>query len=237
VRRLLLAAAMALGMHVAILLTAEIWIDRPSASLRDQAKGPVTVSLSTIGSTRGPRDMPEPPPSRVPVDQRRLRIRPHETAREPLDIPEKGIAAVPVPPDAPVPEIRDLDLPKAPGMVPEFNSPEIARIPSGIEKEAVRAGASRTRGEGTLPKYRERTAPHYPESARKKGWEGTVILSALIGLEGTAKEIEVVESSGHRVLDQAAMRGLKEWRFEPGTRNGRKIAMRVKIPVLFRLRE
>jgi protein TonB len=46
---------------------------------------------------------------------------------------------------------------------------------------------------------------HYPSTAKLNGWEGKVVLKVSIGPDGHLKGVEVVESSGHDALDQAAI--------------------------------
>jgi protein TonB len=46
---------------------------------------------------------------------------------------------------------------------------------------------------------------HYPSTAKLNGWEGKVVLKVSIRPDGHLKGVEVVESSGHDTLDQAAI--------------------------------
>ena len=48
-----------------------------------------------------------------------------------------------------------------------------------------------------------------------RGEEGTVTCRLTIDREGTVIDVVVVESSGYPVLDDAAVRALHTWRFEP----------------------
>lgn len=57
--------------------------------------------------------------------------------------------------------------------------------------------------------------PEYPEGARRRGEEGTVTCRLTLDREGFVLDVELVTSSGHRELDDAAVRTLKRWRFEP----------------------
>ena len=56
-------------------------------------------------------------------------------------------------------------------------------------------------------------APEYPEVARHAGWTGTVVAELTIGRRGRVAEAEIVESSRHDPLDQAALRAVRLWRF------------------------
>ncbi len=50
---------------------------------------------------------------------------------------------------------------------------------------------------------------HYPSTARLNGWEGKVVLKVSIRNDGQLKDVEVVKSSGHEALDQAAMEAVR----------------------------
>lgn len=56
--------------------------------------------------------------------------------------------------------------------------------------------------------------PHYPRLARMRGLEGEVVIQLAVNSKGVPVKTELVHSSGHAVLDQAALEGLKKWRFE-----------------------
>jgi protein TonB len=50
---------------------------------------------------------------------------------------------------------------------------------------------------------------HYPSMARLNGWEGKVVLKVSIRKDGHLKDVQVVTSSGHASLDQAAIEAVK----------------------------
>jgi TonB family protein len=58
--------------------------------------------------------------------------------------------------------------------------------------------------------------PDYPYEARLKRLTGAGLFELRIDKTGTVKEIVIVKSTGHQLLDQAAMRGFIQWRFKPG---------------------
>lgn len=78
-------------------------------------------------------------------------------------------------------------------------------------------------------------SPDYPDLARRRGYEGVVILLARISPEGEPMEVTVQKSSGHRVLDRAARRAVLKWKFRPAIRAGEPVAGEVEIPIRFRL--
>lgn len=86
------------------------------------------------------------------------------------------------------------------------------------------------------PLYRENPEPEYPALARRRQQEGTVVLEALVTREGTVGGLAVHQSSGYPLLDEAALKGVKGWRFEPGRRGAVAVVMKVLVPVRFGLR-
>jgi protein TonB len=86
-----------------------------------------------------------------------------------------------------------------------------------------------------VPLYRENPSPAYPGLARRRGYEGVVLLDVLVSAEGRVGELRVACSSGYSLLDRAAVEAVDGWRFEPGRRGDRPVSMRVRVPVRFRL--
>jgi protein TonB len=85
------------------------------------------------------------------------------------------------------------------------------------------------------PKYRTNPSPRYPRLARRRGYEGTVVLEVLVSPHGRVKDLHVFKSGGYAVLDKAAVTSVKDWLFEPGMRGDEKVEMWVKIPIRFQL--
>lgn len=79
--------------------------------------------------------------------------------------------------------------------------------------------------------------PEYPRLSRRAGEEGSVLCRLQLGADGNVLGVEVVESSGHPRLDQAALQALAGWRFEPRREDGAPVAARILHRVTFRLRE
>jgi len=77
------------------------------------------------------------------------------------------------------------------------------------------------------------TAPQYPESARKRGIEGWVELAFTVQPNGSVDEVEVRNASPADVFDEAAIRAVRQWRFEPVVRNGEKVPQRAMIRLKF----
>lgn len=69
--------------------------------------------------------------------------------------------------------------------------------------------------------------PTWPESAA--GVEGWVLLTFTLLPDGTVSDIEVNESHPAGVFDASAVEALRQWKFEPVQRDGKKIAQRAEI--------
>lgn len=78
--------------------------------------------------------------------------------------------------------------------------------------------------------------PVYPERARTRGWEGRVLLSVDVTADGRTTSVTIARSSGHGILDRAARKAVKRWRFTPAMKAGVRNASTVTVPVRFVLR-
>ena len=78
--------------------------------------------------------------------------------------------------------------------------------------------------------------PRYPRGAWRLHLEGTVILLAQVAPSGRVVAVEVEQSSGHPVLDRAAIRALEGWRFRARSgAAGRRGTYRARVPFAFRV--
>jgi protein TonB len=87
----------------------------------------------------------------------------------------------------------------------------------------------------TEPILLEAPDPIYPRVSIRRGEQGRVVCRLHIDAQGDVVRVEVVESSGFRRLDDAAVAGLLRWRFQPRTEGGRAVSMSLTHPVSFRL--
>jgi TonB family protein len=79
------------------------------------------------------------------------------------------------------------------------------------------------------------TPPLYSDEARLRGIEGVVLVRAHVDIEGYVRDARVTRGLGAG-LEQNALVALRQWRFDPGTRNGVTVPMDVEIEVAFTLR-
>jgi protein TonB len=77
--------------------------------------------------------------------------------------------------------------------------------------------------------------PNYPMEARSRRQQGRVLLRVQVSAAGTATAVDVVSSSGHPMLDQAARAAVQTWHFIPATRAGAAVPAQVEVPIEFRM--
>ena len=95
-------------------------------------------------------------------------------------------------------------------------------------------GAFRMGGGATAPALLYKVEPEYSEEARKAKYQGTVVLRVVIDASGRAVNAEVVRSLGLG-LDEKAMEAVRKWKFRPGYKDGKPVAVVAQIEVNFRL--
>jgi protein TonB len=77
--------------------------------------------------------------------------------------------------------------------------------------------------------------PYYPTALRKQRLEGVVQLRVWVSDQGRVDKLTVVGSSGHGLLDQAAVDAVRHWRFVPARLGEIAVADVIDVPVPFRL--
>lgn len=77
--------------------------------------------------------------------------------------------------------------------------------------------------------------PKYPSVARSRGWTGKVILQVRVSADGEAEQVTVAQSSGHDILDDAAVSAVEGWRFKPAKRGDTAVSSTVRVPINFQL--
>lgn len=135
------------------------------------------------------------------------------------------------------------------GDIPEaLATPVVATNPTGEEPPVNRSVNAHTTGaaaapsapaavQAAVPLATDNRPPEYPALARKRGWQGRVLLAVAVGSDGSVQEVRVHGGSGHELLDEAALRAVRAWRFQPGSRGGEPVASLVQVPVHFQLED
>ena len=117
---------------------------------------------------------------------------------------------------------------------PEKGSPpqSVAMLPDPTHERAP--GAKVSAPQYALPSLGNRP-PKYPLAARRRGMEGRVVIEAQVDRHGEVTTATVALSSGHRLLDRAALGAVKKWTFRPARRGSQTVRATIAIPVTFAL--
>jgi protein TonB len=108
----------------------------------------------------------------------------------------------------------------------------MSSVPTAVPKAATpqRVRVSQGVSQGLLI---HKVTPQYPPLAQQARIQGTVVLQALIGKDGTIQNLHVI--SGHPMLTNAALAAVKEWQYKPYYLNGEPVEVETTINVNFTL--
>ena len=205
----------------------------------------VTLHAATLATTTAATVHPAPMAQAEPAPKIRRSTPIQKPMPRPVARSVKPISKTPPPAVAVTPKPAAKATPSAP--------PDVAATPqpaTGEGRAAATAGTtaasgpvrSGEKGGGAnavipaRPRYRENPPPTYPELARRRQMEGTVVVEALVNGRGRVDGLNVHASSGYHLLDDAALKAVRNWLFEPGKKGGVPMAMSVLVPVRFALR-
>ena len=110
-----------------------------------------------------------------------------------------------------------------------------APAPTATRKAETSARPARGSRINRAPEPVARIQPDYPPQAFRNHEEGTVLVRVTVDANGVATNPEVVNRSGSRELDSAAMDAVRKWQFKPALKDGKAIASTVEVPVEFKL--
>lgn len=71
--------------------------------------------------------------------------------------------------------------------------------------------------------------PDYPVLARKQRLEGSGTAAIHIKSDGSVQSVKILRSTGHKILDEAAIRDFGRWRFRP---HSLKL---IRVPIQYRM--
>jgi periplasmic protein TonB len=175
------------------------------------------------------KDIPLPPPPRgssAPTEQTSASAAPLDAPRD--IAPETGLENMPSTPqtmNTPGVEsgvVGGIDLPGQglrvePPPPPPPAPQQPMRLHSGMEP----------------PRKIVNVPPRYPATAQMARIEGPVVLDAVIDATGRVTDVRVVRSI--RLLDQAAIDAVRQWRFTPTLLNGEPVSILLTVTVRFTL--
>lgn len=91
-------------------------------------------------------------------------------------------------------------------------------------------------GQGvTAPVLIKEVKPRYTVEAKDAKIQGTVLLECVVRPDGTIGDVEVTRPLDDG-LDEEAIKAVRQWRFEPGKKDGRPVPVRITLEMTFTLR-
>ncbi|MBF0448182.1 MAG: energy transducer TonB [Magnetococcales bacterium] len=161
-----------------------------------------------------------------------------------------------VPPAFVIPRRREVaEITPIQEEVPEQkNTAVVADVPEKISKKKVSDVVERSQPQPSLASPTKRVPgresfvpvaslspslnnpkPRYPILARRRGWQGLVLLRVEVDATGAPLAVQIKQGSGYSILDDSAMRTVKNWRFIPAKRGGVAVRAFVEVPIHFSL--
>ena len=123
-------------------------------------------------------------------------------------------------------ELTELDLDR----VPVELSPPARHETAPVEEEILEFW--RVEQKPSLTRF---TMPVYPEMARKAGLEGVVFVAFTVGADGSVRQVRAVR--GPEIFRKAAIEAVSQFVFEPAVQNDRAVAVKMSMPIRFRLND
>ncbi len=153
-------------------------------------------------------------------------------------------------PPSPVPEIKQTSLAVA-NISPVEKSEAVESAPPATEpavtfeaKTVFQTGKAEptsqpapAMAEGVPANYFINPKPLYPVESRQRREEGVVVLAIQVNQEGVPGRIQIVQSSHFRLLDEAAIKAVSQWRFTPAKLGNLAVTSQIEVPIRFKLSE
>jgi protein TonB len=159
---------------------------------------------------------------------------------EPVAVPGEAKGGVALGAGLPVPVAMNVPV-AVPSAAPLVVEPVASSSPTSgaavATKGEVLAAAPAPAAEVFVPpSFLFRQEPVYPERARRAGVEGVVGVRIALAPDGAVRQVELTQSSGSRLLDEAALAAARESTFSPASRNRSPVGAEAVASYRFELR-
>ena len=211
---LVIGIAFSVALHVMALYSRGIYTP-PEVKLES---GRTVVQLTLVPTAASQTTPPEPPPP--------------EPAESPKEEPKP---ADPIPTPEPEPVAAPRPKP-AKEMVQEPEpEPEPAQETTVVDAMEQNSTVVEDKGVTTVAVARTAIRPKYPRISQRRNEEGDVTLHVDVLASGKPGAVRVVESSGHKRLDEAALEAVQKATFEPARKFGQAVGSETEITITFKL--
>ncbi len=182
------------------------------------ANGPTRNRATVANPAR-----PAPGPNRVGAAGRKTQPRP-----APPVIVKQPLAA-PVPAPAPLASAAEVP-PEQSIIIPPSNPPVLKAAET--RSPAHESSSPPTVSQVTPAALIYKVNPEYPATARNARVQGSVVMRAVIGTDGTIQQLQLIK--GNPLLVNAAMQAAKKWRYRPAQLDGKPVEIETTITINFK---
>jgi len=124
---------------------------------------------------------------------------------------------------------------------PDFSKINVYAIPENIRSSGAKLAEQLGRifnlaDLDRAPEPVFQPAPLFPVPMRREAQSATVAIEFVVDSYGRVLD-PVVFDSTHHGFDEAALVGVSRWKFRPGTKAGRKVSTRMRVPIVFTIAE
>jgi TonB family protein len=77
--------------------------------------------------------------------------------------------------------------------------------------------------------------PAYPEQARTRGWEDSLVVRYVIGRDGRVREVTTLRPPAMKIFEEEAHKKIRYWRFTPMIENGEAKEVVHELTVEFKI--
>lgn len=158
-----------------------------------------------------------------------------ELPAPPEMLPALQSEALPEVPDMPIAEVKKVSEAIKPAAKPANKAATKPQRSSTVAGNPSAGSNASTNGAATMSNAARLAAgrmpaPRYPSEARNKGQAGTVLIEFTVDPSGRVSSAHIASPCPWSVLNQEALRAVKNWKFPPGS------VMTFKKPIVFKLR-
>ncbi|WP_374087305.1 energy transducer TonB [Methylomicrobium lacus] len=203
----------------------------------DEPETPAKPQVMDVALLAAPAPQPaKPVPSAPPVVPPKPQPKPVKPKKAPVTPKKTQVAPKPVRAPTPTPEPAPAAKPEAAAPRQTSPAPPVSAPPRPAVTPSAPQPKTETFTEANYKaNYKSNPKPEYPRLARSRGWQGKVLLRVQVTADGHAASVQVQQSSGHEILDEAAVEAVKNWTFIPAKRGDTPVASTVTVPMPFKL--
>lgn len=238
-----LLAVLVVSLH----LLALVWLQQAHAPIQEKPPVPPPMDVALVAAELPqPQAAPEPAPQPPAPPPPPKKVEPPPPKPKPVvkPPPPKPVVKKVVKPE-PKPVQKSPDAPPRPEPTPERDSapPEPPResahaVEAPVPPRAAPAVKAPTPVSVAHGRLLSRPEPHYPASAKSRGLTGHVKVKIWVSASAEVEKVAVVQSSGHEILDEAAVETVRDrWRFSASMKGDTPVSDTYEVVIKFTLKQ